>query len=100
MTVCPRDSCVSCFAQYLLLWYRGIVLGKIDVEMPAHQVLKKTPLYEIRTYPGATMACVYSDEFENEKGNQFRDSAFRTLAGYIGVLRTAENEGQVDSERS
>lgn len=76
------------------------MLGKIDVEMPAHKVLKKTPLYEIRTYPGATMACVYSDEFENEKGNQFRDSAFRTLAGYIGVLRTAENEGQVYNERS
>lgn len=32
---------------YWQLQNRGIVLGKIDVETPAHTVLKKTPLYEV-----------------------------------------------------
>jgi hypothetical protein len=72
-----------------------MVLGKIDVETPAHKVLRKTSLYEIREYPPAVMAAVYSDEMDNMRDDRFMNAGFRVLAGYIGVWKNGDNISKV-----
>lgn len=82
---------LSAFAWFL----RGMVLGKIDVETPAHKVLRKTAFYEIRQYPPAVMAAVYSDEMDNMRDEKFMNAGFRVLAGYIGVWQKGKNVAKV-----
>jgi hypothetical protein len=68
----------------------GIIFGKIDVAEPAYKVLlsRATPSipYEIRKY-NVRYAC------ETTYSGSDTSSGFRALAGYIGVMGPAQNEG-------
>jgi len=68
----------------------GMVLGKVDVAEPAYNVVlsagSKVP-YEVRKY-GTRFAI----ETEYAVADETR-SPFMALAGYIGVMSDAENEG-------
>eukprot|EP00871_Galdieria_phlegrea_P004489 jgi/Galph1/5040/GphlegSOOS_G52.1 len=60
----------------------GSVVGKVSVEQPAYQVLKKTADYEIRQYPPLRVAEVsIADMNSSEKlsGYDFESQAFRRI---------------------
>eukprot|EP00121_Abeoforma_whisleri_P012913 Awhi_evm1s11920 len=61
----------------------GIVFGKVDVESPAHEVIKVGQGYEIRKYPSAVAAEVMTNGDDN---------GFRILANYIGVFGDPQNK--------
>lgn len=63
----------------------GIVFGKVDVEVPAHVVVRAFPTFEIRSYP-AQVAAMYV----SESGS---DEAFRALASYCGILSDPKQQG-------
>uniref|UniRef100_A0A061R8Y8 Heme-binding-like protein chloroplastic-like n=1 Tax=Tetraselmis sp. GSL018 TaxID=582737 RepID=A0A061R8Y8_9CHLO len=73
----------------------GQIFGKIDVEVPKHEVLPKpegaTGKYDLRKYPSQVAA---ETAYDTGKGD--RDS-FMRLAKYIGVFGKPENE-QKDGE--
>uniref|UniRef100_A0A7N1A2N4 SOUL heme-binding protein n=1 Tax=Kalanchoe fedtschenkoi TaxID=63787 RepID=A0A7N1A2N4_KALFE len=66
----------------------GLVFGKITVETPKYDVLKRTTDYEIRRYAPSVIAQVTYDpsEFKNKK-----DGGFMILANYIGALGNPQN---------
>ena len=65
----------------------GMVMGKINEEMPAFTVLHKAVSYEVRKYgPSVVAECSY--DWEASDGG----SPFGVLARYIGVFGTAQNE--------
>ncbi|GJM92549.1 hypothetical protein PR202_ga09028 [Eleusine coracana subsp. coracana] len=66
----------------------GIVLGRITVETPKHEVLHTGAGYEIRKYPPCVAAEVKYDPKEM-KGNP--DGGFTVLGSYIGALGKPEN---------
>ncbi|XP_006646483.2 heme-binding-like protein At3g10130, chloroplastic [Oryza brachyantha] len=66
----------------------GIVLGKITVEMPKHEVVHTGAGYEVRKYPPCVAAEVTYDPAEM-KGD--RDGGFTVLANYIGALGRPQN---------
>uniref|UniRef100_A0A0E0JR41 SOUL heme-binding protein n=1 Tax=Oryza punctata TaxID=4537 RepID=A0A0E0JR41_ORYPU len=66
----------------------GMVLGKITVEMPKHEVLHTGAGYEVRKYPPCVAAEVTYDPAEM-KGD--RDGGFTVLANYIGALGRPQN---------
>lgn len=73
----------------------GIVLGKIDVEMPDHKVVHDDSQgFQIWRYPSSVAAVVRADSLAKENpptGDQFTNQAFRALARYIGVFNKPEN---------
>lgn len=79
--------------------HRGMIFGKISVEVAAHKVLKVTPNYEIREYAPAVTARSYSNEFGDGglRGDQFMGPSFGALAGYIGVWKKGKNLDKVGS---
>eukprot|EP00467_Chlorarachnion_reptans_P016587 CAMPEP_0114506270 /NCGR_PEP_ID=MMETSP0109-20121206/11336_1 /TAXON_ID=29199 /ORGANISM="Chlorarachnion reptans, Strain CCCM449" /LENGTH=190 /DNA_ID=CAMNT_0001684843 /DNA_START=97 /DNA_END=669 /DNA_ORIENTATION=+ len=62
----------------------GSVVGSVTSEVPKFEILKKADGYEIRKYPPAV-----ATETSDAKSD---DNAFRTLAGYIGVMGAPTNE--------
>ncbi|KAG8054735.1 hypothetical protein GUJ93_ZPchr0001g29604 [Zizania palustris] len=66
----------------------GMVLGKITVETPKHEVVHTGAGYEVRKYPPCVAAEVTYDPAEM-KGN--RDGGFTVLANYIGALGRPQN---------
>jgi hypothetical protein len=66
----------------------GMVLGKITVETPKHEVIHTGTGYEIRMYPPCVAAEVAYDPKEM-KGNA--DGGFTVLASYIGALGKPQN---------
>ncbi|KAL5228424.1 hypothetical protein ABZP36_016689 [Zizania latifolia] len=66
----------------------GMVLGKITVETPKHEVVHTGSGYEVRKYPPCVAAEVTYDPAEM-KGN--RDGGFTVLANYIGALGRPQN---------
>lgn len=65
-----------------------LMLGKIIVETPKHEVLRTGAGYEIRKYPPCVLAEVTYDPKEM-KGD--RDGGFQVLAKYIGVFGKPQN---------
>lgn len=75
----------------------GTIFGKESVKEPPYEVILErttnvqTP-YELRKYATRYAASVeYSDDENNNNGG--RSDGFRTLARYIGVFGTPQNEG-------
>lgn len=66
----------------------GIVLGRITVETPKHEVVHTGAGYEIRKYPPCVAAEVTYDPKEM-KGNP--DGGFTVLGSYIGALGKPQN---------
>lgn len=66
----------------------GIVLGKITVETPKHEVVRTGNGYEIRKYPPCVAAEVTYDPKEM-RGDP--DGGFTVLGKYIGALGKPEN---------
>ncbi|XP_021743656.1 heme-binding-like protein At3g10130, chloroplastic [Chenopodium quinoa] len=66
----------------------GMILGKITVETPKHEVLQSTNEYEIRKYPSSVIAEVTYDPTQMN-GN--KDGGFTILANYIGALGNPQN---------
>jgi hypothetical protein len=66
----------------------GMVLGKIPVETPKHEVLHTGAGYEIRKYPPSIAAELTYDPKEM-RGDP--DGGFTVLANYIGVLGKPQN---------
>ncbi|KAF8775314.1 hypothetical protein HU200_004722 [Digitaria exilis] len=66
----------------------GMVLGKITVETPKHEVLHTGDGYEIRKYPPC-VAAEYTYDPKEWKGNP--DGGFTVLANYIGALGKPHN---------
>ncbi|GJN17150.1 hypothetical protein PR202_gb04197 [Eleusine coracana subsp. coracana] len=66
----------------------GLVLGRITVETPKHEVLHTGAGYEIRKYPPCVAAEVTYDPKEM-KGNP--DGGFTVLASYIGAIGKPQN---------
>ncbi|KAF0918463.1 hypothetical protein E2562_024245 [Oryza meyeriana var. granulata] len=66
----------------------GMVLGKITVETPKHEVVHSGAGYEVRKYPPCVAAEVTYDPAEM-KGD--RDGGFTILANYIGALGRPQN---------
>ncbi|CAA0830546.1 SOUL heme-binding family protein [Striga hermonthica] len=66
----------------------GMILGKIGVETPKHEIIAAAAGYEIRKYPPAVVAEVTYDpaQFTSEK-----DGAFKILADYIGAFGEPRN---------
>ena len=60
----------------------GSVFGRIDVECPAHTVLKTAPWGEVRSYP----------ELMSIETNDASNQAFGKLAGFIGVTGPPKND--------
>lgn len=75
----------------------GIVLGKIDVETPAHIIVHRASDYQIWKYPGQVAAVVRASDLpRTPDGNmlsdrKFSEVAFPILAKYIGVFGPAQN---------
>uniref|UniRef100_A0A7S1ST44 SOUL heme-binding protein n=1 Tax=Tetraselmis chuii TaxID=63592 RepID=A0A7S1ST44_9CHLO len=69
----------------------GQLLGKIDVEMPAHEVLSTPPggFYEVRKYPPAV--AVETPHSTGKDGRPDDGSSFNRLAKYIGVFGNPQN---------
>ncbi|XP_062207452.1 heme-binding-like protein At3g10130, chloroplastic [Phragmites australis] len=67
----------------------GMVLGKITVETPKHEVLHTGAGYEIRRYPPCIAAEVTYDPKEMRGGDP--DGGFTILANYIGALGKPQN---------
>ncbi|XP_047060421.1 heme-binding-like protein At3g10130, chloroplastic [Lolium rigidum] len=65
-----------------------LMLGKIIVETPKHEVLRTGAGYEIRKYPPCVLAEVTYDP-KDMKGD--RDGGFQLLAKYIGVFGKPQN---------
>ena len=65
-----------------------LMLGKIIVETPKHEVIHTGAGYEIRKYPPCVVAQVTYDPKEM-KGD--RDGGFQLLANYIGVFGKPQN---------
>lgn len=74
-----------------------MLLGKVDVETPAHVVVHKTEKYEVWRYPAQVAATVHaadlprSDDGTLLADNEMTNKAFPILARYIGVFRDPEN---------
>ncbi|CAO1942285.1 unnamed protein product [Urochloa humidicola] len=66
----------------------GMVLGKITVETPKHEVLHAGDGYEIRRYPPC-VAAEFTYDPKEFKGNP--DGGFTVLANYIGALGKPHN---------
>ncbi|WVZ68157.1 hypothetical protein U9M48_017130 [Paspalum notatum var. saurae] len=66
----------------------GMVLGKITVETPKHEVLHTGAGYEVRKYPPCVAAELTYDPKE-WKGDP--DGGFTVLANYIGALGKPQN---------
>jgi hypothetical protein len=66
----------------------GMVLGKITVETPKHEVLHTGAGYEIRRYP----PCVAAEfTYDPKEWNGNADGGFTVLANYIGALGKPHN---------
>eukprot|EP00123_Amoebidium_parasiticum_P021655 comp7120_c0_seq1/m.2852 comp7120_c0_seq1/g.2852 ORF comp7120_c0_seq1/g.2852 comp7120_c0_seq1/m.2852 type:complete len:236 (-) comp7120_c0_seq1:15-722(-) len=73
----------------------GAVFGKINEETPKHEVLTQTAFYQVRRYAPILLAEVNSADLTgNPTGQEFTSMAFRTLARYIGVFTTPENQSK------
>ncbi|TKW17751.1 hypothetical protein SEVIR_5G388400v4 [Setaria viridis] len=66
----------------------GMVLGKITVETPKHEVLHTGAGYEIRRYPPC-VAAEFTYDPKEWKGDP--DGGFTVLANYIGALGKPQN---------
>ncbi|KAF8717021.1 hypothetical protein HU200_026131 [Digitaria exilis] len=66
----------------------GMMLGKITVETPKHEVLHTGDGYEIRKYPPC-VAAEYTYDPKEWKGDP--DGGFTVLANYIGALGKPQN---------
>ncbi|CAL4953642.1 unnamed protein product [Urochloa decumbens] len=66
----------------------GMVLGRITVETPKHEVLHAGDGYEIRRYPPC-VAAEFTYDPKDWKGNP--DGGFTVLANYIGALGKPQN---------
>lgn len=78
----------------------GIVLGKIDVEQPAHTVVETKSNYEIRRYPASVAATVNASSLDGPMTDkEFQNAAFRMLARYIGVFGDAANKKADNAEK-
>ncbi|CAO2167008.1 unnamed protein product [Urochloa humidicola] len=66
----------------------GMVLGRITVEIPKHEVLHAGDGYEIRRYPPC-VAAEFTYDPKEWKGNP--DGGFTVLANYIGALGKPHN---------
>eukprot|EP00243_Klebsormidium_subtile_P000543 TRINITY_DN10919_c0_g3_i1.p1 TRINITY_DN10919_c0_g3~~TRINITY_DN10919_c0_g3_i1.p1 ORF type:complete len:204 (+),score=53.14 TRINITY_DN10919_c0_g3_i1:190-801(+) len=67
----------------------GLVLGRVTVEQPKYTVVSSGTNYEVREYPPAVVAEV---QYEGAAYGKNQSDPFRTLAKYIGVFGTPENE--------
>ncbi|XP_066310199.1 heme-binding-like protein At3g10130, chloroplastic [Miscanthus floridulus] len=66
----------------------GMVLGKITVETPKHEVLRTGAGYEIRKYPPC-IAAEFTYDPKEWKGDP--DGGFTVLANYIGAFGKPKN---------
>ncbi|KAL2892909.1 hypothetical protein RDABS01_008818 [Bienertia sinuspersici] len=66
----------------------GLILGKITVETPKHEILASTNDYEIRKYPPSVIAEVTYNPSEMKDN---KDGGFPILANYIGALGKPQN---------
>ena len=64
----------------------GMVFGVINEETPAHVVLEKNALFEVRQYPALVCATVAA-------AHNGSDRAFGIIARYIGVFGAPANTG-------
>jgi hypothetical protein len=69
----------------------GIVLGRVTVEQPEYKVVSSGTDYEVREYPPAVVAEV---KYEGAAYGSNQSDPFRTLAKYIGVFGSPENESK------
>ncbi|EFJ15491.1 hypothetical protein SELMODRAFT_445583 [Selaginella moellendorffii] len=67
----------------------GMVLGKISVETPKYELVRKEDGFEVRDYAPRIIAEVSYDPAEMRSG---RDGGFSILADYIGALGKPKNE--------
>jgi len=66
----------------------GMVLGRITVETPKHEVLHAGDGYEVRKYP----PCVAAEfTYDPKEWNGDADGGFTVLANYIGALGKPQN---------
>lgn len=75
----------------------GAILGTVRSETPAHVVLRQSSGYQVWRYPSSVAAVVFADDLskpgtEPLTDRAFRNAAFGTLARYIGVFSTPQNE--------
>jgi len=80
----------------------GSVLGKIAVETPQFELLKRTDSYEIRKYGPLVAAEVRASEVfagQEHQGNKLDSTGFRLLASYIGAIGKPANVA-VSGERA
>eukprot|EP00038_Savillea_parva_P025759 m.49358 g.49358 ORF g.49358 m.49358 type:complete len:297 (+) comp7111_c1_seq1:120-1010(+) len=77
----------------------GQTLGRVEVETPVYKVVRRHEEgpypYEVRRYDNRLVeAQVSSADWPESSsgGDKFSNSAFRTLAAYIGVFGSAKNE--------
>ncbi|CAM0883590.1 unnamed protein product [Alopecurus aequalis] len=69
-----------------------IILGKITVETPKHEVLQTGHGYEIRKYPPCVSAEVTYDAKDMKRG---RDGGLEILADYIGAFGKPKNTKKI-----
>lgn len=74
------------------------VFGVVNEETPDYRVICKKDEYEVWRYPSQVSAAVYARDLFPSKDfpvddDKFAGEAFRTLARYIGVFSTPENDG-------
>lgn len=80
----------------------GGVFGAIREEMPAHEVVHNGNGYQVWKYPTSVAAVVSAKSLNAENpptGKKFGNTAFFTLAGYIGVLKDAQNTKASEPEK-
>mmetsp|Transcript_26982 Transcript_26982/g.76029 ORF Transcript_26982/g.76029 Transcript_26982/m.76029 type:complete len:187 (+) Transcript_26982:112-672(+) len=71
-----------------LLNNMGQIFGKIEVEMPKHEVLRSADFYEIRKYPA--QVAVETSSSVDDQGRP-ENKQFSRLASYIGVFGNPKN---------
>ena len=72
----------------------GSIVGRIAEETPKYELVRQGPGYEVRKYGANIAACVAATPAAGETERQFSNRAFRTLAAYIGVFTTPQNQAQ------
>lgn len=80
----------------------GVVFGKINEELPFHDVLHLTSSYEVWRYGSSVAATVHASSLATgdkpaPTGREFESLAFRTLGRYIGVFATPQNKASTAS---
>lgn len=79
----------------------GMIFGKISEEVPEFSSLGHVGSLEVRRYGEQYVATVMSSDFPQARTRDaFQSKAFRTLAGYIGVLSKPQNRKRDGSNKA